>query len=1522
MKKIKFIFIFLFVFLLYSCSDKQDKIIPIYEGIEIIYDNKLNTQASYEDELIIEAIDLDYYVYPASNMEVVIHIYNPSQYEILSFTINDIKYQSYEFKEGSNSNTIIIDILSPENGGVYNYTIDKIKYIDETTIKDVDMSMGNKTINFGVTYDNDPIITYIEEDISYDSYSLFTVVKDDYNIINPLIGVRAYLFDENDNYIKYVKIQDGRAILDDLNYGTNYKCRILTVYDKLDGSGYKTVKLYEKEFVTLSPIDIDYTKIGYDNITFEINKQYNDINIDSIELIDNDKREVINSNSINSLISNHSYSLEVSYTYNNKNYKYVDTFKTLEYDDPRIEYFNVIIDKNNVTFENQTTGQIITNKYVNIYSNLELVLTTNIDNNVALLTNKNYTFELVCEYDKQDGFGIKQIKKEINKDINILATPQININYSIENDTLSGELIAIDYDDTLISYDLYLCDINKTVIEVIDDLSNITGLSRNTNYYIRCDYLYNLGDGNNIRDSYYLSFTTSKVIPSLEFRPFLITENLAKLDIFEHDPNVIGEIKSIRLYSKEGYYLAETAVSNSVTFDNLSYNTDYVVKVIYIYDMDDKEGTKEIEYNYAIKTAKRMPTASLELIEGYDFITINPTIIDNDETVLDYEVNIFRNDILVYSGKDLTINKLLSNTLYKVVYKLKYNLNDLTLDKELDNTDYITTLSKTTPTIKLNKEKIDYSSIKLDYQLSDENQIFSFNKIEVIHNGNVISELSLDNIYIDNLYSNNEYIFKVYYSYDLNTGYGSINEYCEYSFNTLKRDNSSLEYDNLSSTEDSIYFDYIKNDVTNTLTILNISIYNSEDELVKMLSDSTIRVFDSLNSGTIYKIVTTYSYNLNDGYGDRIDQVSQKYATIGEKILINSLELLNSNTPMVGDTMHIKVYYDNPNNLELIAIYINDEKKLISQQNVNEGFVVIPYNTYGLDEGYFDIVITGYSYKLIRNDEELEIKENLFQNYKQKVLLMGELNVTYFGFTSRLSYSVYNNASYTLTFDSSLGYEIEEVCINFLPFGERTITSANFNIVNDSEIEFKQFFDSTRFFDVTTIKYIKYSYNDSIAICYPSYTANLVYVSDDTVLQINEAEDFKNLVNGSVYEIVEDLDFKNMTEYIGGDFTGVILGNNHSIKNFNIIKNNASGYYGLFYEFSGYAENIIFENPYIVLEAIDNIDVCLFNLYGYGFLDNINVNNIYVEINTAKNITGDISAISRDMKLISNSTVSGDIIVNGSESGVMSSIFTVGILTYGKAINCVSKIDMTSTYAAAGICRSGKAINCENYGDISSARYSYGITWSGNVNKCINYGSMISNEEAGGIIGSYAYVYECINYGEITAVNATGIASEAMEIKNSINYGTIKGKENASGISVRNSYIINVINAGDIIGDIYCNIGSIVSYNYSESYISGAVCIGHSYSDTYEYMGPYSYVCHNSSYLTINEGTIFQAYDFLFHSEEDTKKDELTPIASLEMLNSKEFWISIGFSEDIFNLENLDYEAGIYPTLLFEKEIL
>lgn len=97
-----------------------------------------------------------YYAMKNEDVYIHIHLSNPGNYEILSFTLNGKKYASHMFEPGSNLEELILKYNVGDADGLCDYTIDAIKYVDGEAIKNVQMK-GDRVVQVYVNDDSAPL---------------------------------------------------------------------------------------------------------------------------------------------------------------------------------------------------------------------------------------------------------------------------------------------------------------------------------------------------------------------------------------------------------------------------------------------------------------------------------------------------------------------------------------------------------------------------------------------------------------------------------------------------------------------------------------------------------------------------------------------------------------------------------------------------------------------------------------------------------------------------------------------------------------------------------------------------------------------------------------------------------------------------------------------------------------------------------------------------------------------------------------------------------------------------------------------------------------------------------------------------------------------------------------------------------------------------------------------------------------------------------------------------------------------
>ena len=279
-------------------------------------EKKEKLKDAVRDTLDIKAADSMYYAKPGEDVYVTVHISNPDDFEILSFTLNGKKYSSYMFEEGSNMENIIIKVNVGEATGISEYTIDAIKYVDGAEIKDVRMD-GERTVRIGIYTENQPTVKVTGETISYDSLSFEVIVLDPEELIQESGGKAIALLYNGEEIVEYVELPIGEATavsFEGLKPNTEYQYAVTIAYDALDGKGFDTYVLVRKDFDTYSALTFENLQVTQTEVYFvpTWNAQVKEKELLSLALYQNGtlvKNLSFDINKVDGLLSNTAYEL-------------------------------------------------------------------------------------------------------------------------------------------------------------------------------------------------------------------------------------------------------------------------------------------------------------------------------------------------------------------------------------------------------------------------------------------------------------------------------------------------------------------------------------------------------------------------------------------------------------------------------------------------------------------------------------------------------------------------------------------------------------------------------------------------------------------------------------------------------------------------------------------------------------------------------------------------------------------------------------------------------------------------------------------------------------------------------------------------------------------------------------------------------------------------------------------------------------------------------------------------------------
>ena len=191
-------------------NDEVDQNKPFEDPNAPSIENKANSTLD-----VVGAAESIYYADKNQDIFITIRLSNPDSYEILSFTLNGKKYSNYMFENGSDMENLVLKVNVGDVGGIVEYTIDAIKYVDGTDIKDVRMD-GDRTVKAGVRADDQTYVNVTNEQKTMTSISFDAQVVDLYSLIEKSGGyAKAVLYDGVNMLTKDINVGEKTNIVFD-----------------------------------------------------------------------------------------------------------------------------------------------------------------------------------------------------------------------------------------------------------------------------------------------------------------------------------------------------------------------------------------------------------------------------------------------------------------------------------------------------------------------------------------------------------------------------------------------------------------------------------------------------------------------------------------------------------------------------------------------------------------------------------------------------------------------------------------------------------------------------------------------------------------------------------------------------------------------------------------------------------------------------------------------------------------------------------------------------------------------------------------------------------------------------------------------------------------------------------------------------------------------------------------------------------------------------------------------------------
>ena len=1003
------------------------------------------------------------------------------------------------------------------------------------------------------------------------------------------------------------------------------------------------------------------------------------------------------------------------------------------------------------------------------------------------------------------------------------------------------------------------------------------GLTKGTTYRYAIVANYDSLDGTGFSTYilYEKQFTTKKEVAII---PTDITQDSISFTLEWEESFENKVLDSLALYRGEEK-VRELDV-NATSVDGLLSNNEY--RLVATYTNKGETETSDLIFATQAKATPEITITENNKTQTSLKFDISVTDIDSVGAITKLEI-IHGEDVQNIS--DLNIREftnLLSNNKYTVKVTYTYDLNDGVGEHTIVKTVDVTTDAKATPEIAITENNKTQTSLGFDISVTDIDSVGAITKLEIVHGEDVqnISDLNIREF--TNLLSNNKYTVKVTYTYDLNDGVGNQTVEKAVDITTEEKAEPVFTFKNMVSETYSVSGEYDVANIDGTLISYKVELYRG-NELVKENTDKEI-TFDSLDYYTDYTVKITYTFDVNDGKGVQTKTAEYTIKTL-PYIDVTECKIANTSAVSEGETIFMQVKLDNPLDMTIESVVVNGETYSVTgASTTNRIFVEIVYSDqFAGGDTYLkvDKVNAKIDTTTLAVAPKTELSDNVFINGKLEVLKLEFVNESFepidWAFPSETVYVM-------ITLDNPTGYTVDNINEN---------SNIKLTKLDDNHWYYKPYTWGFGGWQTKSLDSLSYK-NEYVekTLTYSNTNISCYVVESDNTVYISTPDDLKNMNGCYYYEMTNDIDLSGI-EWLGNSFAGAFDGKGYSIRNMSFVgteRSNASCL-GLFAHGTGVIKNLTMEKVTIIADVIPNsnndvvINCGSIVAYAQGvYLENCSTDeDCLISVTANRTITdGGPASVGGLIGGIYDSSIPSCKIegcVNYASVSVQDNyagaggilgnstypVIITGCTNYGTISSNIADVIDSGGTIACGITSSGggnaNVSKCINYGAISSDGEAWGISVGGNISKCINYGTVSSSIHAGGI-GLSGDILDCINYGSVSGVSYVGgITSDGGNIKNCLNVGKINDRD-------------ATING--ITGDFnYCKISGCItiSTNYNYSWLEFENCYG---TDS----GPIEKIC------TVNQ------------------------------LNSKEFYTeTLGWSEDIWDFSELDYENGKYPKL-------
>jgi len=472
--------------------------------------NKKPIEDLAEDSLKVEgSAEKIYYAEPNQDIYITIHVSNPDNFEILSFTLNEKKYSSYMFEEGSDMENLILKVNVGDVEGMVEYTIDAIKYIDGTEIKDVVMA-GDKTVQCGIYSDKQPTAEVMSEVIGINKLTFTANITDPLNLIAERGGKAVAILSNGNELIAEQPLtlgENNTVVFENLLTDSDYEYAIVAIYDSLNGDGIVPIVLYSRVIHTHGVVAFDSVTVTQSGVTFSYvwNDAFENKVLTSAILYKGEEKVqelALDATSIDGLLSDNAYSIVITYENMGKTESVTLDFTTkaktvptlsIEQGDVKQESFGF-----GITYTDPDSVGAVT-KIELLHGEDEPIVAESVDARefAHLLSDNEYTLRVTVTYDLNDGTGEHSFSETLAGKTKAKTVPTVTFSeMKVTKYALTGRYDITDLHGVLLdkTVELYQGE-NVVATTTSEGELSFSDLDDYTDYTIKISYTYDLNDG-------------------------------------------------------------------------------------------------------------------------------------------------------------------------------------------------------------------------------------------------------------------------------------------------------------------------------------------------------------------------------------------------------------------------------------------------------------------------------------------------------------------------------------------------------------------------------------------------------------------------------------------------------------------------------------------------------------------------------------------------------------------------------------------------------------------------------------------------------------------------------------------------------------------------------------------------------------------------------------------------------------------------------------------------------------------